>query len=62
MIDIHKMTVLIVDDAISTCKLIHKLLKNMGYGGHIMYAHDGREALDILQGEEWTEPQDLWKN
>ena len=51
MIDIQNMTVLIVDDAPSTCQLLHKLLKNMGYGHHFLYANSGREALEILQKE-----------
>ncbi|MFH1349667.1 MAG: response regulator [Pseudomonadota bacterium] len=48
MIDIHKMSVLIVDDVILTCKFICKLMKNMGYGQNFLYAHSGEEALDIL--------------
>jgi len=55
MIDIHKMIVLIVDDQIPTCKFIRKLMKNMGYGEHFLFAHSGEEALDTI----WKEPVDL---
>ena len=51
MIDIHKMTVLIVDDNAGTCKLINKLMANMGYGEKFLAAGDGQEALDILKRE-----------
>ncbi len=51
MIDIHKMTVLIIDDNISTCKLINRLMSNMGYGEKFLMAGDGQEALDILKRE-----------
>ena len=55
MIDIQEMTVLIVDDVVLTCKLIRKLMINIGYGQEFLFAHDGKEALDILQ----KEPVDL---
>ena len=55
MIDIDEMTVLIVDDVLLTCKLIRKLMMNIGYGRNFLFAHDGKEALDILQ----KEPVDL---
>ena len=51
MINITNMTVLIVDDHPVTCKLIRKMLINIGYGKNILFADNGRRALDILQIE-----------
>ncbi|MFC1824709.1 response regulator [Thermodesulfobacteriota bacterium] len=51
MLDIHEMTVLIADDAVPMCKSIHKMMKVIGYGGDFFFAHNGREALDILAVE-----------
>jgi CheY-like chemotaxis protein len=48
MINIHNMSVLIVDDVLSTCKLIRKLMQKCGYGQYFFFAHSGDEALDIL--------------
>jgi len=45
------MTILIVDDHPVTCKLIRKLLMRIGYGKNILFADNGRQALDILQIE-----------
>ena len=45
------MTVLIVDGHPVTCKLIRKLLTSIGYGKNILFADNGRQALDILQKE-----------
>ena len=51
MIDIHEMTVLIVDDIITMCKWIHRMMRVIGYGQTFLYAHNGKEALNILQKE-----------
>lgn len=55
MIDIHEMTVLIVDDMPSMCKFVHKMMRTVGYGGQFLFANDGKGALDILK----KEPVDL---
>jgi len=51
MIDIHEMTVLIVDDIITMCKSIHRMIRVIGYGRTFLYAHNGKEALDTLHKE-----------
>jgi len=48
MIDLKDMTVLIVDDIITMCKSIHRMMKTIGYGDKFFYAHNGKEALRIL--------------
>jgi CheY-like chemotaxis protein len=45
------MTVMIVDDIITMCKSIHRMMKTIGYGNKFFYAHNGKEALRILQKE-----------
>jgi CheY-like chemotaxis protein len=49
MIDIGKMSILIVDDALSMCRSIQKMLKVIGYGEKYEFAIDGKDALNILQ-------------
>ncbi|NQT70394.1 MAG: response regulator, partial [Desulfobacteraceae bacterium] len=51
MIDLKEMTVLIVDDIITMCKSIHRMMNTIGYGNQFFYAHNGREALRILRKE-----------
>jgi len=51
MIDIREMTVLIVDDIASMCRSIHNMMRVIGYGRNFLYAHDGIDALDVLQKE-----------
>ncbi len=51
MIDLNKMTVLIVDDIITMCKSIHRMMKTVGYGEQFFYAYNGKEALRILRKE-----------
>jgi len=51
MIDLKEMTVLIVDDIITMCKSIHRMMKTIGYGDQFFYAHNGREALRIQRKE-----------
>ena len=51
MLDIHEMNVLITDDAVPMCKSIHKMMKVIGYGGSFFFAHNGKEALDVLASE-----------
>ncbi|NQT68451.1 MAG: tetratricopeptide repeat protein [Desulfobacteraceae bacterium] len=51
MIDLNEMTVLIVEDIISMCKSIHRMMKTIGYGDQFFYAHNGKEALRILRKE-----------
>jgi len=48
MIDIHKMTVLIVDDMIAMCKSIHTMMRVIGYGKSFLFANTGQDALDML--------------
>lgn len=49
MIDSTKMSVLIVDDALSMCRSIQKMLKVIGYGEKYEFAIDGKDALNILR-------------
>jgi CheY-like chemotaxis protein len=49
MIDSAKMSVLIVDDALSMCRSIQKMLKVIGYGEKYEFAIDGKDALNILR-------------
>ena len=49
MIDSGKMSVLIVDDALSMCRSIQKMLKVIGYGEKYEFAIDGKDALNILR-------------
>jgi DNA-binding response OmpR family regulator len=51
MIDIHEMVVLIVEDSMSMCKSIHSMMKVIGYGRKFFFAHNGKEALDLLSRE-----------
>ena len=51
MIDVREMTVLIVDDMITMCRSIHKMMKVVGYGRTVFYAHNGKEAISILDRE-----------
>ncbi len=51
MIDLNEMTVLIVDDIITMCKSIHRMMKTIGYGDQFFYAHNGKEALRFLRKE-----------
>lgn len=51
MIDLNEMTVLIVDDIITMCKSIHRMMKTVRYGEQFFYAHNGKEALRILRKE-----------
>ena len=51
MIDINKMTVLIVDEIITVCRSIHRMMKTIGYGKRFLYAYNGNEALRVLRKE-----------
>lgn len=51
MIDLNEMTVLIVDDIITMCKSIHRMMKTIGYGDQFFYAFNGKEALRIMRKE-----------
>ena len=51
MIDLNEMTVLIVDDVITMCKSVHRMMNTVGYGDQFFYAHNGKEALRILRKE-----------
>ena len=51
MIDLNEMTVLIVDDIITMCKSIHRMILKIGYGEKFFYAHNGKEALWILRAK-----------
>lgn len=55
MIDIHEMTVLLVDDMISMAKSIHSMMKVIGFGRKFIFCNSGKEALAKLQ----EEPVDL---
>lgn len=51
-IDIKHMTVLVVDDVPLTCKLVKKLMKNLGFGEIFHFANNGQQALRILNEEK----------
>mgnify|MGYP006285555929 FL=1 len=51
MMDLHEMTVLIVDDSMSMCQSISGMMKVVGLGKRFLYANHGKEALDILGRE-----------
>ncbi|MGD8389333.1 MAG: response regulator [Desulfobacteraceae bacterium] len=55
MIELHAMTVLIVDDSMSMCQSVSGMMKVVGLGKRFLYANNGKEALDILS----REPVDL---
>lgn len=46
------MSVLIVDDQVTMCKSIQKMLRVMGYGRQQFTAHNGEDALTVLNKEE----------
>ena len=50
-IDIHEMSVLIVDDMINMAKSIHNMMKVIGYGRRFQYANNGKDALKRLQND-----------
>jgi CheY-like chemotaxis protein/Tfp pilus assembly protein PilF len=52
LIDIHEMTVLIVDDVVSMTKSLHNMMKVIGYGGDYLFAYTGEEALSLMQEEQ----------
>ncbi len=49
MIDIHNMSVLIVDDMRSMRLSIRNMFKQLGFGKNIRHAENGREGLKILE-------------
>ncbi len=51
MIDIHNMTVLIVDDLTTMIKSLHNMLRVLKYGKNVFYANSGREALRTIKKE-----------
>jgi len=51
MINLKDMTVLIVDDIITMCKSIHRMMKTVNYGEKFLYAYNGKEALRVLRKE-----------
>ena len=51
MIDIKTMTVLIVDDMMTMCQSITKMMRVIGYGKKFHHANDGLEALRVLKRE-----------
>jgi len=51
MIDLNNMTVLIVDDIITMCRSIHRMMTTIGYGKKFFYAHNGKEAFRVLRKE-----------
>ncbi len=51
MIDIHEMTVLLADDMVNMTKSIHNMMKVIKYGRNFLFAHTGKEALDIVRRE-----------
>ncbi len=55
MIDIHRMTVLIVDDSMNMCQSISGMMKVVGYGKRFLFGYNGKDALDLLE----REPVDL---
>lgn len=51
LIDINEMNVLIVDDIITMCRSVHRMMLTIGYGKNFFYAHNGEEAFRILNKE-----------
>ncbi len=51
VIDIEKMTVLIVDDSMNMCQSMSGMMKVIGYGKRFLFAHNGKEAVDLLAKE-----------
>ncbi len=51
MIDPLEMTVLIVDDMPSMTKVVHKMMRTIGYGKKFFFANSGVEAMDVLRKE-----------
>lgn len=51
MIDIHEMSVLIIDDMPSMTKFVHKMMRTVGFGREFFFANSGRDALDLLHKE-----------
>lgn len=49
MIDLEKMSILIVDDMDNMCRSIRSMLKILNYGSSFRLAGNGREALQILR-------------
>ncbi len=49
MIDLHNMTVLICDDMENMCKSIRAMLKILKYGPRFKFAHNGRDAWNLLK-------------
>ncbi|MCF8070000.1 MAG: tetratricopeptide repeat protein [Desulfobacterales bacterium] len=52
MIDIEKMTVLIVDDMEPMCRSIRGMMKVLNFGKYFHFAGNGAEAWNILKKEE----------
>ncbi len=48
MIDINRMTVLIVDDMESMCKAVRGMLMVLKYGNEFHYANNGLDALSVM--------------
>ena len=51
MIDISKMSVLLVDDFSTMTRSLHRMMKTIRYGKNFHHAHNGKEALRILRKE-----------
>jgi len=51
LIDLKNMTVMIVDDIITMCRSVHRMMRTIGYGKDFFYAHNGEEAFRILDKE-----------
>jgi CheY-like chemotaxis protein len=45
------MRILLVEDLNADAVLLREALNDAGLGGDLVHAHDGRQALDVLQGE-----------
>ena len=52
MIDIHNMSVLIVDDMDSMCKSIRAIMRVLGYGKTFRFALNGLDAWNLLKKEQ----------
>ncbi len=55
MIDASKMNVMIADDTMAICDAIFHIMQAIGYGDHFIFAHNGKEAWELVQ----KEPVDL---
>ena len=52
MIDATTMTVMITDKSVEMCKSIHHMMNAIGYGRNFVFAHNGKQAWDLLREKQ----------